>query len=176
MKLIFIYGPPASGKFTVAKELAKITDFKLYHNHLAHDLIGSILTPKKHKNFFNLTDDINFFVLSSVAKENIPGVIFTYCYCPDDAKFVRKIIDSIEKYKGEVNFVQLTCNKSELFSRVTEESRKKYGKLQKVEDLKNLLIKTELYQKISFVESLPIDNTSISAKETAQKIKNHYNL
>ncbi len=34
MKLVFIYGPPASGKLTVARELAALTGYKLFHNHL----------------------------------------------------------------------------------------------------------------------------------------------
>jgi len=34
MKLVFIYGPPAVGKLTVANALAKVTGFKVFHNHL----------------------------------------------------------------------------------------------------------------------------------------------
>jgi len=42
MKLIFIYGPPAVGKLTVAQELAKITGYKIFHNHLTIDLLEPI--------------------------------------------------------------------------------------------------------------------------------------
>lgn len=42
MKLIFIYGPPAVGKFTVARELASLTGFKLFDNHLTIDVVTSI--------------------------------------------------------------------------------------------------------------------------------------
>ena len=31
-KLIFIYGPPADGKLTTARELEKVTGYKLVHN------------------------------------------------------------------------------------------------------------------------------------------------
>jgi hypothetical protein len=34
MDLVFLYGPPAAGKFTVGRELAAITGFGLFHNHL----------------------------------------------------------------------------------------------------------------------------------------------
>ncbi len=37
MTLIFIHGPAAAGKYTVAKELAAFTGFELYHNHLVVD-------------------------------------------------------------------------------------------------------------------------------------------
>ena len=39
MKLIFIYGLPATGKLTVAVELAAMTGYKLFHNHLVVDLL-----------------------------------------------------------------------------------------------------------------------------------------
>ena len=34
MKHLFLYGAPAVGKLTVAKELADLTGYKLFHNHL----------------------------------------------------------------------------------------------------------------------------------------------
>ncbi len=42
MNLIFIHGSPAVGKLTVARELAKLTGFRLFHNHLTVDLVSSI--------------------------------------------------------------------------------------------------------------------------------------
>ena len=38
MKLIFLHGLPGVGKLTVAREFAKLTGFKVFHNHLAVDL------------------------------------------------------------------------------------------------------------------------------------------
>ncbi|MEO1956129.1 MAG: AAA family ATPase, partial [Gammaproteobacteria bacterium] len=37
MKVIFLYGPPASGKLTIAKKLADKTGISLFHNHLTFD-------------------------------------------------------------------------------------------------------------------------------------------
>ncbi len=34
MKLVMIFGNLAVGKMTVGQELAKITNFKLFHNHM----------------------------------------------------------------------------------------------------------------------------------------------
>lgn len=34
MKLVFIFGDGAVGKMTVGQELAKITDLRLFHNHM----------------------------------------------------------------------------------------------------------------------------------------------
>jgi tRNA uridine 5-carbamoylmethylation protein Kti12 len=42
MRLVFIYGLPATGKLTVARELSSLTGFRLFHNHLAVDLLLSL--------------------------------------------------------------------------------------------------------------------------------------
>ncbi len=41
MKLIFVHGPAACGKLTIAKEVAPSTGLRLFHNHLTVDLVGS---------------------------------------------------------------------------------------------------------------------------------------
>lgn len=56
MNMIFIYGPPAVGKLTVAEELAKITGYKLFHNHLTQDLAREIY-PEFGPQRFALADD-----------------------------------------------------------------------------------------------------------------------
>lgn len=39
MKFVIIFGPQAVGKMTVGKELEKITDLKLFHNHMTIELV-----------------------------------------------------------------------------------------------------------------------------------------
>lgn len=43
MKFIMIFGPQAVGKMTVGHELGKITNLRLFHNHVTLEL----LTAKK---------------------------------------------------------------------------------------------------------------------------------
>ncbi|MDF2884003.1 MAG: hypothetical protein K0R54_4569 [Clostridiaceae bacterium] len=49
MKLIIIFGPHAVGKMTVGQELSKITNLKLFHNHMTIDIVNDLLKvcPKK---------------------------------------------------------------------------------------------------------------------------------
>lgn len=42
MRLIFLHGPVASGKLTIAKELAARTGLPLFHNHLVVDTLLSV--------------------------------------------------------------------------------------------------------------------------------------
>src|ERR1700751_4193719 len=41
MRLLFLYGPAASGKLTIARELATLTGFALFHNHLVVDAVAA---------------------------------------------------------------------------------------------------------------------------------------
>ena len=42
MKLVIIFGAGAVGKMTVGQELAKITDLRLYHNHMDIEMVIGI--------------------------------------------------------------------------------------------------------------------------------------
>jgi hypothetical protein len=38
-ELVLLFGPQAVGKMTVGQELARITELKLFHNHMTIDLL-----------------------------------------------------------------------------------------------------------------------------------------
>ncbi len=42
MDLVYLYGPPAVGKLTIATELARRTGFKVFHNHLSIDCVKPV--------------------------------------------------------------------------------------------------------------------------------------
>ena len=56
MKLIIIFGPQAVGKMTVGHELEKITDLKLFHNHMTIELVSPFFSygTKTGKRLVNL--------------------------------------------------------------------------------------------------------------------------
>ena len=77
MNLIFLHGPPATGKYTVGRELAALTGFNLYHNHLVVDEVlrqHAFGTP----GFIALRDRMWREFLGRAAVEQPPGVIFTF--------------------------------------------------------------------------------------------------
>jgi RNase adaptor protein for sRNA GlmZ degradation len=175
MKLIFLYGAPAVGKLTVARELARLTSFKVFHNHLSIDCIEPVFdfgTPS----FFKLIELIRAETVAEAARENL-NLIYTFCYAKDfDDAHVAKIVESVEASGGEVCFVLLTCERSELEKRVLEESRKQYGKANNLEILEEILGKYDLFSPVTGRESLQIDNTNLSPVETARKIVEHFRL
>ncbi len=68
MQPVWIHGPPAAGKLTVAKELQSKHGFKLFHNHLAVDIGLAIYDKFGEKDFHDFTNSIRRQVLSR-AKE-----------------------------------------------------------------------------------------------------------
>ena len=73
MKLVFIYGPPAVGKLTVAEGLAALTGFRLFHNHLTVDLVTSIF-ERGMPSYGEMVWRIRFAILEEAARANIDGL------------------------------------------------------------------------------------------------------
>ena len=76
MRLIFLHGLPGVGKLTVARELARLTNYKLFHNHLAVDLVGSVFEFGTHP-FVELREMIWLAMFKRAAEEHLNGLIFT---------------------------------------------------------------------------------------------------
>jgi len=177
MKLVVIYGPPAVGKLTVAKELAKITNLKVFHNHYSIDILEPLMKFGT-ENFWRYSDKIRTEVFKIAEKENI-NLIFTICYAHDlegDQGFIRKTVRLIKKSRGDVFFVQLKTDMSNLEKRVKGHSRKNYSKLKNIKKLRATMKKYNLTSSVIHKPNLIIDNSKISAKRAAQMIKKHYKL
>ena len=175
MKLIFIYGAPAVGKLTVSNEIAKHTDFKVFHNHLSIECIQPIFEFGTDS-FWKLLDKIRVETIKEAARVN-QNLIYTFCYAKgEDDAHVAKITKVVEANGGEVCFVLLVCETGELENRVLEESRHKYSKANNLELLHEILGKYDLFSPVPERETLRIDNTNLSAEDVARKIIKHYKL
>src|SRR5919199_4476370 len=107
MKLIFVYGPPACGKLTIAELLSRRTGIPLFHNHLSRDIVKDIYGDKLDDHYF-LVDTIRLDVLDYCSKHDT-DLIFTYVYQgADDDNNVKSLVRKIEDNGGEVIFVELT--------------------------------------------------------------------
>lgn len=175
MKLLFLYGSSAVGKLTVANEIAKRTNFKVFHNHLTIDAIKPVFDFGEGP-FWKLVHLIRIETLKEAAKENV-NVIFTFCYAKDhDDEMISKFVNAVEENGGEVCFVLLKADKKEIEKRVIEKSRLKYNKANSVERLRGFWEMHDLFSPVNDYESLVIDNTNVSAIETAEKIIKHFQI
>jgi AAA domain len=129
MKLIFIYGLPATGKFTVAQKLARLTGFKLFHNHLAVDLLLSVFEFGAPE-FVQLREQIWLSVFEQAARGPLAGLIFTFA--PESTvrpQFIDQALAIVRNAGGEVEFIELTCPLTELKARIDQPSRLRFQKL-----------------------------------------------
>ena len=96
MKLVFIHGAPAVGKLTVARELAALTGFRLFHNHLTVDLVSSLF-PFGSEPFVVLREKIWLAAFAEAVRNNV-SLIFTF----NPERTVREsfIQDTIELVEG----------------------------------------------------------------------------
>lgn len=129
MKLIFLYGLPATGKLTVAKELAFLTGYKLFHNHLTVDLLLSLFDFGSQP-FVELRESIWLSIIEQAAHAQLPGLIFTFA--PESTvrpQFIPNLRDLIAKSHSEIHFIELLCPLHELKLRLDSSSRRPYQKL-----------------------------------------------
>tara|TARA_Y100000310_G_scaffold268817_1_gene281672 strand:+ start:1445 stop:1969 length:525 start_codon:yes stop_codon:yes gene_type:complete len=174
MKLVIIYGPPAVGKLTVAKELSRITGYKIFHNHITMDIISEFFEFGTKK-FWEENRKLRTLLFTILSKNKI-NTIFTYAYTGrEDNEVLKKIMEIFRKNKGKIYFVRLITSKQELEKRVKEDSRKKHGKLKDVKSLKMQFKTNDFFRKIPFEPHIEIDNTRLSAKQVASKIKKELN-
>jgi len=170
MKLIFLHGMPGVGKLTVARELASDTGYKLFHNHLTVDLVGSVFdfgTPQ----FIDLREKIWLDVFAEAAGSEVKGIIFTFAFEPTVREgFVDSVRTTVESRGGEVFFVKLICSPEELEKRITSDSRSRYGKLTSLDQFRELNDAGAFADPGVTEDRLVLDTTDLSAAETASRI------
>jgi hypothetical protein len=176
MKLIFLHGLPGVGKLTVARELAQLTGFPVFHNHLAVDLVGSVFEFGSAP-FVELREKVWLATFSQAAAAGLDGLIFTFAYdrtvCGGFINEVRKIV---EEAGGEVLFIELKCSMKELEKRIADSSRRQFGKLISVEQFR------ELSEAGAFVDPgvpagrLSIETTELPARDAALLIADSLRL
>jgi AAA domain len=178
MKLLLLYGPPAVGKLTIAKEIARLTGFKVFHAHLTVDLVVSIF-PRGTPSYRKLVWDIRYAVFAETARTNIEGLIFTMVYRRDQEPFIARCVEIVEQRGGEVCFVHLYCHAETLRQRVVREDRKQHGKITSGELLNEILSNWESQSPFEAAiqwDSLSLNTDVLHPVEAAQQVIVHYRL
>jgi len=176
MNLIFVYGPPATGKLTVATELAALTGYTLFHNHLSLNLAREVF-PKFDDKLFDLVHQIRLDVFGAAAKYN-RNLIFTNVYSgdEDDNDFVRRAVESVEQFGGHVRFIQLTAPLEVLLSRVDSEFRKSHKKIANRDKLLQSLAKYDMNVSVPCGNILTLDTSLLRPHDSAKKIIEEFAL
>ena len=132
--LVYLYGPPAVGKLTVATALARRTRFRLFHNHLTVNALREVFEFGSDA-FTAVLQRTRLDVFETAAANGI-DLIFTNNSVwagPDGrdrfAEFADRARQRTESGGGRAVFVQLVAPIDVLDARVDSESRQQHGKL-----------------------------------------------
>jgi hypothetical protein len=174
MHLIFIHGPAASGKLTVARELAKLTGLPLFHNHLVVDAVAALF-PFGSAPFVRLREE-TWLAAFREAAEAEHSLIFTFA--PERTvrpEFIAQVIETVESRGGNVNFVALTCAQDELERRVEAPSRAEFGKLASKAFFHELL-NSGAFEFPPLPVGLTLDSGTLAPEVAAVKIRDFLGL
>lgn len=182
MKLVIIIGGGASGKMTVGQELCKITDLRLFHNHMSIDLVTRVFGRYDGRTI----NDVRKVIFENFAKSDCYGLVFTYIWdfsSSQDGEYIRMVRKIFEDEGTDVYLVELVADLDERLRRNRTENRLTHKPGKRDIAFSEALIMDE---KTCRVESLPgetgfenylrIDNTDLPAEEAAKIIKEKFGL
>ena len=183
MKLLFILGDAAVGKMTVGQELMKITDLRLFHNHMTIEPVLEIFGRWDNKT----RNELRAVIFRNFAASDLYGMIFTYLWAFDDRRdweYVEHVKSIFAPYGTEFYYVELIAPQEIRLQRNATENRLKNKPSKRdIETSNARLISDDANHRcvsyegeIPFDNYLRIDNSSLSAKEAAEMIKRHFDL
>jgi len=173
--VVFLYGPPASGKFSVGTELAELTGYSLFHNHLTVDAVHPVFPEAgewRHRALMSMR-----YAMLDLASEAGRDIIFTLAYSGAvDYEQIDAIIEAVEGHGGRVCFVQLYAPPEKLMERASANHRVKMGKTSTAEGIANTLASRDAYARIKHEPHLRIDTTTCTPTEAAITVIHYYHL
>ncbi|MDW3219053.1 MAG: hypothetical protein R8F63_10630 [Acidimicrobiales bacterium] len=174
--LLYLYGPPAVGKLTVAERVAERTGLALFHNHLSVNAVRPIFglgTP----GFNAVIERLRIDVCATAIAEGT-SLIFTNssAWGGDDGRerfesFAARVQDGVANAGGRTVLVHLTGEASELEGRVGSESRRGHHKLTDPVRLREILASFDA-SALPGTE-LTIDTSAVDPEQAAELIAGH---
>ena len=178
MKLVLIIGSGAVGKMTVGQELMKITEMRLFHNHMMIEPVIDIF------GYFHggVTQRLREVIFEEFLKSDNKGMIFTFLWAvdmPSDREYIMSVAEKFD----EVCCVELIADRSVRLERNKTENRlKNKASKRDLEISEQRLLNEERYRLVSedgeipFENYMRIDNTDLSPDIVARMIKEKFHL
>ena len=183
MKLLFILGDAAVGKMTVGQELMKITELRLFHNHMTIEPVIEILGKYDKKTISEMRD----VIFKNFAASDNYGMIFTMMMdfdSPAEWEYLEYVKGIFEPYGTDFYYVELIAPQEIRLKRNVSENRMK-NKVSKrdIETSNQRLIDDDINHRcvshegeIDFENYLRIDNSDKEPDEVARLIKKTFDL
>lgn len=185
MKVVFIFGSAAVGKMTVGQELMKITDLRLFHNHMTIEPVLEVFGEFRVSAIQRLRE----VIFEEFAASDCYGLIFTFMWAFDmqeDWDYIAHVREVFTRSNPETEFyyVELVADqKTRLERNKTENRLQNKASKRDLEASDARLIRDDARYRL---ESLPgelpfgnyirIDNTDLPPEKAANQIKEHFGL
>ncbi|MCR4617092.1 MAG: GNAT family N-acetyltransferase [Lachnospiraceae bacterium] len=183
MDLIVIIGSGAVGKMTVGQQLMKITDFRLFHNHMMIEPVLEIFGGFNGEAVTKLRE----VVFEEFMKTNYQGMIFTFMWAFDqqsDWDYIKSVADRFEATGGTVYYVELVADRAVRIERNKTENRlKNKASKRDLEASEARMLREETHYRVvsnegevPFENYIKIDNTNLEPDVVAKMIKDRFKL
>lgn len=169
MIVVFLYGPVASGKLTVAREVARRTGLALFHNHLVVDAVAAVF-PFGSEPFIRLRERFWMDVIGEAVRAD-RSLIFTFAPEPTVyPDFPARVRTMVEDAGGRVVFVALRVSQEEQERRLVEPSRDAFGKLRSLDILRQFRADFMACEAAMPPPDLVIDTGAIAPGDAAEAV------
>jgi len=183
MKLVFLIGDAAVGKMTVGQELMKITDLRLFHNHMTIEPVLEIMGTFDGQ----LINDMRELIFRHFAASDSYGLIFTYLMAFDmqsDWDYLEHVKSIFAPYGTTFYYVGLIAPQEVRLERKATENRLQHKPSKRDVDTSNrrLLRDDANHRCVSYPGEIPfenylrIENADLSAADAAQMIQERFSL
>lgn len=181
MKLVIIIGNGAVGKMTVGQELSKITGLRLFHNHMSIEPIIDIFGEYNG----DIVRKFRELVFTEFVKTDKYGLIFTYIWAFDAQSDWDYMEHLREIFKGaDIYYAELVASQKVRLQRNATDNRLKHKPSKRNLEWSNeMIIESDLENRLESYDGevpyenyIKIDNTNLSAAETAKMIRDRFGL
>ncbi|WP_346962352.1 AAA family ATPase [Clostridium sp.] len=180
---MFLIGDGAVGKMTVGQELMKITDLRLFHNHMTIEPVIEVFGYFHEKSISKMRE----IIFEEFAASSNYGLIFTYIwafYQKSDWDSVEHVTNIFRKNGADIYYVELVATQEVRLRRNITENRLNHKASKRDIEISNqrLINNDKNYRCVSNDDEIPfdnyikIDNSNLSAELVAKMIKEHFNL
>lgn len=169
--LLVLYGLPAVGKLTIAKELHRqlAGKMQLFHNHLVVDALLSLFAFGS-ENFVKHRERMWMSMMEDAIAEG-KNVIFTFN--PENtvnSNFPTALSEAILRRGGQCVFIELVCSESIIEDRIESQDRQSFKKLSNLDFYRQLKKDGTFDFPCPLPVDLQIDTSHCSADESASSI------
>ena len=183
MKFVFIIGDAAVGKMTVGQQLAKISDLRLFHNHMTIEPVLEIFGHFDAKTISEIRD----VIFTNFAAGDHYGMIYTLMMdfdMPSEWEYLEHVKSIFEPYGTEFYYVELIAPQEVRLKRNVSENRLKNKTSKRDIEMSNQrLINDDRNHRcvsyegeITFDNYLRIENSDKEPDEVARIIKETFKL